>query len=377
MWIEGVIVHPKVLKICDVEELHTFKAFLGKHNLKLFGFSTHDDMHRRNLIEKELGGFFITKNDIGEKKGSPKWIEYIERNFSIPHNKLIYIGCGIDRKEWLTATNSSVFYIHYTKDGIHKDVKKYTLSIKNITKITKFIEIFFTYDPLYTYKKDFNEKTKLRILFDAGVVLRDYKGESFSLQDLFTYDKIFYLGKEKKLDARSVLFLLLIIQLWKENLASRGVIWCVYPSAKKGKVSRNIEPYLKLFRGFTASRYDEVLVRVGDTIDKSDARRKRQHSEISFDREKNTLKVNTNLIKNKNVIVVDDFSTTGMSLEIAKNLILSEGANSVVLCAVGKYGKHHERYNLNGDVLERVSLEEEKEAQESLINLIDNFNDLF
>ena len=224
---------------------------------------------------------------------------------------------------------------------------------------------------------DFNDHVILRILFDAGVELNDFRGATFSLKDLFTYDKQYTLGKNLNLDARSVLFLLLIIQLWKEELASRGVQWCVYPSSKRGKISQNIFPYLKFLRGLTGSYFVQFLERVEDTVDKSLARVRGESEQISFDREKNTLNVSAESLRGKRVIVVDDFSTSGMSLEVAKHLLLEKEADQVVLCAIGKYTHTHKIYDEKGYVQGVVDLNKDENAQNKLIDLITTFNKIF
>lgn len=45
------------------------------------------------------------------------------------------------------------------------------------------------------------------------------------------------------------------------------------------------------------------------------------------------------MIKDRNVIVFDDFTTTGMSLEWARQLLDNAGAKKIILMTVGKYPK--------------------------------------
>jgi len=48
----------------------------------------------------------------------------------------------------------------------------------------------------------------------------------------------------------------------------------------------------------------------------------------------------------KRVIVFDDFTTSGMSLEWARNLLLAAGASNVVTLTIGKYKTTHDRHIL-------------------------------
>lgn len=380
MWIKGIIIHPEILLICSEQEKIKFKEFLETSDLQLFGFSTHFNEDLKKEIEN-LGGEFITKEEVGYNKGSPKWVEYIENNFQIPHNKLVYISFGSKKYDWITAINSSVFYFHYlpekslTSEKLPEEIKEYALCFTNLTRILNFINIFLKDPPLFTYKVDLDEKTKYRVLFDAGVKLKDYSGSPFSLQDLFTYSKNYYIGA-KKFNVKAVLFLFLVIQLWKEDLARKGVIWCIYPSSKKGKISPNMEPYLRFFRGLTGSYYKPVFIRVEDTLDKSDARRKSEYYKINFTKERDTLQI-CEKVKGKRIIVVDDFTTTGMSLEIAKLLLLESGASEIILCAIGKYGYDHNLYRLDGEIIESIPLFPNIQHQEKLIELFNSFNQVF
>jgi len=333
------------------------------------------DAYRKAMIA--IGGVFLSEEDIGEKKGSPKWVEYVEDKFGIPHNKLIYIGYGVRKHDWTTAINSSVFYLHYSVCGIHNDIKKYVIPIKDMRSIIDFISLFFRDPPLFTYKATLNEGAELRILFDAGIKLEDADGHSFTLQSLFTYDKEYLLGRESRIDARSILFLLLIIQLWKEGIASRGAIWCVYPSSKKGKVSKNMEPYLRFFRGLTGSYYKQILERAEDTVDKSIARKRGEHHKVDFNQEKETLRLKARRVAGKKVIVVDDFSTTGMSLEASRLLLAEGGASEIVLCAVGKYGIGYRVYGPEDKIIYTLQLKEDRGAQDKLRSIIDEFNSRF
>ena len=369
-----MIIHPEIISTLTEDEIEEFRAFLSNNNLRLIGFSTHGGKQHESYI-KRLGGVLVTKNEVRKNKGSPLWVKYVENEFNLVHNKLVYIGYGKKKFDWLTAINSSVFYIHYGK-SIHKGIRDYVLRTKSLATLLNFIELFFYEPPLFTYTRNFSEQVGLRILFDAGVELEDHKDNRFKLQDLFTYSKSYKLGKHNKYDARSILFLTLIAQLWKEGIASRGSIWCVYPSSKKGKVSKNMEPYIKYFKGLTGSFYKQILERKSNTIDKSLARASGNNELIKFENEFKTLEVKEE-VRGRNVIVVDDFSTTGMSLEVAKLLLEKEGAKKITLCAVGKYSKPHDVYDLDGNIILSLFLPKDEDSQKKLKKMLVSFNKLF
>ena len=74
------------------------------------------------------------------------------------------------------------------------------------------------------------------------------------------------------------------------------------------------------------------------------ARRENRPANVSFLDQANTVHINQARRKvlsrdNRNVVVFDDFTTTGMSLEWARNLLYSAGAGRVVIMTIGKYGR--------------------------------------
>src|SRR4029077_13793975 len=46
-------------------------------------------------------------------------------------------------------------------------------------------------------------------------------------------------------------------------------------------------------------------------------------------------------LKNRDVVVFDDFTTVGYSLDWARNLLRAAGAASIVLVSIGKYSSRH------------------------------------
>jgi hypothetical protein len=63
---------------------------------------------------------------------------------------------------------------------------------------------------------------------------------------------------------------------------------------------------------------------------------------VQFTTQTNTVHVNEahrGLVENNTVLLFDDFTSSGMSLEWGRNLLYAAGAARVVLVTVGKYGQ--------------------------------------
>jgi hypothetical protein len=100
-------------------------------------------------------------------------------------------------------------------------------------------------------------------------------------------------------------------------------------------------PAAKFFHGWLQQ---EMLLRETQAPDTSVLRASGRRNEVSFLNQCNTVIVNRAMrthIEGKNIIVFDDFSTSGMSLEWARILLRAAGAAKVTLVSFGKYGKNH------------------------------------
>jgi len=392
MWIKGIILHPKVLLSVNETDLEIFTEFTRKNNLEVFLFSNTNKKEYTELV-KELSKIIkinlITSNIINKKRGSYYWGDYILQTYNIDSNKLVYIG--YDKYDWYTAIHSSIFYMHFSKENSPDD-NYFFLQFDKFSDYIEFLNIFFSDPPLYTFQYDY-ENIFLRILFSINTKIPlQFNSTVVSLTDIFKSTQKYTIGNRLKWDARLFLLLLLIIQLWKEGLIKRTkkekktepVYLGVYPSSKAKKYSPNIEPFINFLKGLTGSYYKEILFRNSDTIDKSleryKARQENRKPNISYSQELETLEIgrniNTKIIKN--IVVIDDFSTEGISFEAAKNKIIQNiKPNRLILAAIGKYGFKYKIFNSQMEQSDEILLKPCDECEEKLLNIINQFINYF
>lgn len=172
-----------------------------------------------------------------------------------------------------------------------------------------------------------------RSLFHATISLPYNQQEAFTPKDIFLYEKELYFGKYKTELVKDIITRILVKNLWKEGFLSKNSLLLAYPSHKvntKNTAFKTIEAYL------TPS-----LLRWRDTVNKSYLRSIKRHSKITFEEEFNSLVLDCKKsVRDKVIIVLDDFSTTGLSLESARNLFVSGEADKIVLCSIGKFSKN-------------------------------------
>lgn len=183
----------------------------------------------------------------------------------------------------------------------------------------------------------------VRSLMNASYELACDEGRGyFDLKDIFTYSQKKNVGG---LNARDLLMMHALSNLYAEGLLGTGTRFALYPSSKPDKTKEIFTDYLgpaaKMFHGWL---HEDMLVRLVKAPDTSMLRKDKRHDEVSFQLQSNTVVANKELethISGRNIVVFDDFTTSGISLEWARNLLYAAGASRVVLVTFGKFGRNH------------------------------------
>jgi hypothetical protein len=350
---KAVIYDYSTLLIDDPAHLEQLRATIGdlrERGVKLVSFSTHPrnmdaELRRRNLPQLDL---FVTSKDVGAKKGSPVWLTYTAGRLGIATHRLFYVGD--DELDWRTAINAGVMFVHAKWAGPKPD--KVTAIVVNTPKSAhKFITHFFLPAPRWGYRVESpGDRVHVRCLLNATYQLVCDQPSYFSLQTIFTYEQRRAVGGQ---NARDLLMLHAISNLYAEGLIDSGTRFAVYPSSTPGQTNETftefLDPAAKFFHGWLK---EGMLVRAAQAPDTSLLRHARRHGEVTFLNQATTVHVDESLrthFAGKNVVVFDDFTTSGMSLEWARNLLYAAGAERVVLVTFGKYrrssGASHTRYD--------------------------------
>jgi len=148
--------------------------------------------------------------------------------------------------------------------------------------------------------------------------------------------------------------LFVLANAYLEGLLPAHSFFCIYPGSKRGTVSEKLKGYLdkaaKLFHGYYR---EDLLIRACDAPDTSierwRARQTGSEADVSIATQATTVHIGDNYrdkLNGKNVVVFDDFTTQGMSLEWARIMLSAAGAGRIVLLTVGKYRNSHTHYEL-------------------------------
>ena len=292
----------------------------------------------------------IQKTDIpsGKNRGSPDWIDAVTARLGVARHELLYIGCTA--LDWRTAINSGVLYIHA---GWAASMPPGTMSLiaKSPADAREFLEFFLLGPARWSYRLDAEDRT-LRSLLPASAILPSTSPRSrFTLKDVFTYARSIRIADD---DARDLLMFFVLANAYLEGLLSANAIFCVYPGSKRGTISEQLRGYLDKAASLVHGYYrEDLLVRASDAPDTSLARweasQRGTRANVSIATQATTVHLGPGYrskLRGKTVIVFDDFTTKGMSLEWARLLLAAGGAARIVLMTVGKYGTTHTRYEL-------------------------------
>lgn len=391
MWFKIFALNPRIFNFFTSEEInYLFKFITVSRFKKVYLLSTYFSSGEidlqiinklRDILEYSgIGMEILTKEEIKAPKGSKLWIEKIEEKENVSPTQILFLGRHDNPYDYFTAINRGALFCCVAKSEPCKEIRKYSLYLSDVRKLNLISRIFEGDTPLYTYKLDFNN-VHYRGLVNRSTQFKSDDGTLFSVYEIFKDENAIRDKTLWKIKVEGILFLFLVAQLWKEGVITRNTIICVYPSHSSQKIpsESKLGKYLDLFKGFFGCYYRDLLIRIKNTEDKSICRMRGDYHRISFRKEYETLGINKEVkkLEEKTIIVVDDFSTTGMSLEAARIKLLESGAREVYGVSVGKYGIDYTIFDKKGNEIKKQTLEKDAESESSIISILNPFRSTF
>jgi len=334
------------------QELKGVMEWLKSLTVKIVVFSTHPQNINSKLVAKSfpMADLVLTRRDVGANKGSDAWVKKAASTLGLELNEFLYIGD--DERDWRSAINAGVFYGH--AKWANSDSRLAMIGLESPDDVREIASHFLLVPSRIEYALDIpSENLYVRCLLKASAKLTSSKPSSFTLQDVFTYENQVSIGKYR---ARDLLMLHAISSLYLEGLLTANPIVTLYPSSNPAKVNdvlqQFVAPSSKMFHGYFK---DDMLVRGVAALDTSRARARENRTGVDANV---TIKIQTDSVHinpryegkldQRTVIVIDDFTTSGMSLDWARNLLRVANAEKIILLTIGKYGytPRHEIYKL-------------------------------
>ncbi|GHB29998.1 MULTISPECIES: hypothetical protein [Streptomyces] len=298
----------------------------------------------------------LCRDDIPDKakRGNKAWLEAAADRLGIRMNQLILIGTS--QFDWYTGIHAGVVHIH-ARWASRLGAKITSLMSDEPTDVIELLEYFLLHEPRWAFRLDDEDRAfAIRSMLPFNARFPRGGGRTFTIKDIFTYESTVKVGDQ---DARDVLMLHLLCAAYLDGALPGQSFFCVYPSSTPAKGNPQLAGFLQRAKVMTGSSYKEdLLERVAQAPDTSLERYKRSIGQstgrdISIAAQARTIRVNPaykKKIAGKTVIVFDDFTTEGKSLEWARTLLSEAGAARVIALTIGKYPSRHTVYRLRPGV---------------------------
>lgn len=291
---------------------------------------------KRDFFNIEDESYILHKEKVGGLKGSKKFVQYVCSKLNIKPNEILYLG---DEKfDCYEAVNSGVVFF---RASWIQQATPYGIPVDKPLTLIRLLDVFFRKDHLWYFtineKDPLNRQIVLRALLDPDTAtisgiknLIKSKGKQGPDQ-IKGYPSDWYLSMH------------LFASIYLEGLhlaAGRSAIWCLYPG-HDGPHQSILSNFVSMAsQAFNEKNFSNLIIRHEQAKHSSASRY--QHILVNLNNQLSTINLNSEyktVIKDKTVVVVDDFTTEAYSFETARNFIFNAGAASVICIAVGKYGK--------------------------------------
>ncbi|MEV6942999.1 phosphoribosyltransferase [Streptomyces sp. NPDC051172] len=297
----------------------------------------------------------LSRDDIPgtPNRGSGAWLQTVAERLKLRLNQIVLIGTS--ELDWRTGINAGVVHVLARWANHVRNAKgMITLAADEPDDVGELLEHFLLDEPRWAFRHDDAARSfKIRSLLPPNVRFPQASGRTFELQDVFTRGRTVTVGTQ---DARDILMLRLLSSAYLDGTLPHRSLFCVYPSSSPGQVSQQLAGFLTKAKVMVGSYYrEDLLERAGQAPDTSLERWRRSRGEastadISIGVQARTVRINPKYrgkLKGKTVIVFDDFTTEGKSIEWARTLLASAQAEQVIALTIGKYGaSRHTAYQL-------------------------------
>jgi phosphoribosylpyrophosphate synthetase len=334
-----------------------FLAWLGARDIA-FVLLTTDSIDAAAALKAAglpTATLHLSQDDIpgAPNRGSGAWLQTVAERLKLHLNQIVLVGTT--ELDWRTGINAGVVHVLARwANHVRNGRGMLTLSADEPADVGELLEHFFLDEPRWAFSHDDPARSfKIRSLLPPDVRFPRAPGRTFELQDIFTRGRTITVGAQ---DARNILMLRLLSSAYLDGTLPHRSLFCVYPSSSPGQVSQQLAGFLTKAKVMVGSYYrEDLLERTSQAPDTSLERWRRSQGrentvDISIGAQARTVRINPKYkgkLKGKTVIVFDDFTTEGKSIEWARTLLTSANAAQVIALTIGKYGaSRHTAYQL-------------------------------
>lgn len=318
-----------------VEEL---LSFCYEKKLKV-AFVTNNLLYYLKLKNKKIQyDCLVTPLKAKNKKPSPSFIRCIEKELGISKDRFIYLGDS-DKNDAFCASNAKILYFSALWANPHA---RYGIHIEKPASFKKYISQYLLKEHYWGWDLERYDSTGNRL---KGLAVFDCSSSKIKQIAL-------HVLKWGYIQYRPFILNHLIASIYLSQIHKEIDFWSTYPSHNQGgSINQIMEAHLDTVSKEFRDKYVDLFVRHKASVDSGASR----HSgiQMNFENQISTVHLNPkfkNKLKDKKVIVLDDFMTEGFSSECARNLLYVAGVQDVVCIAVGKYGNQYNQIVITSDI---------------------------
>ena len=276
----------------------------------------------------------LDRASVGSSKGTKAWVEKACADLGITPSELIWLGDGdLDMR---SAVNTKVAYFNA---GWSQPAYAYGINLLEPRLFGAVVRECFAKPAEWFVQYRATDQAGRPVVMYAMTDSRGGGDEALETNlRRFLKDRVdFPLGPFR---FGEVVTLHLLGSIYGSGLAQGTDTWTAYPGSKTTSgTNQSLAPFVaNAARLFRNAYVDDLLIRHTDALDSGQTRA--QGGQVGFGNQINTVQLNPQhrgKIRDKRIVVVDDFETGGNSLECARNLLLQGGAAEVTGVCIGKY----------------------------------------
>ena len=290
--------------------------------------------------------FIVTRSDVGKPKPSPQFVYRIQELADVKLREMVYIGDD-DNTDTFCAINAHVlpFVAKYSQSN---KPMEYGLEVRHPKAFFKdYLTTFGKQDtPYFGWRytspcHDTNSPIDVRVLFgDHG-----HLGLTDTLVGVLKDQEDKFIGSTE-VSVRHLLFHYLVSQCYLSGLTLEIDFVTVYPGHKAGSINETLQEFSHTFAPVFGDRFlSDLLIRHEDA-----PQSRRQGARRNIYDQFRTIRVNAKYasrIRGRGILVLDDFTTRGYSLETTRRMLLQAEAGSVVCVAIAKFGSTHSKTRIS------------------------------
>lgn len=302
--------------------------FLVDNDVKLV-FASNQSRERQRFVKTGLPyDLLLDPIALGGKKPSPAFIDHALSKLHGNHNyfETVYIGDN-DRTDAFCAAHRKILYLNAYWSNQNAE---YGIDIETPTSLIRFIGKFLLKDKYwgweYSNEDDNGFKVRVKTMFDThNSGLKPYAVPAL-----------------KKNDSKYIQFFSnhFLASIYLSNAFRFTDTWSTYPPHSQGNsYNRTLAKMIKVATQESRRHYCDLFTR--HTESKDSGKSRFYGTNVDFINQISTVHLNPafkDRIKDKRILVIDDFVTKGYSAECARNLLYQAGAKAVLIVGCGKYG---------------------------------------